>query len=103
MDSRLSAGNIGFRLLERMGYKQGQGLGKQGQGRVDPIRINDQVGFMGLGKLERDSFVLDNTALKSKEMASLAMSKETEETRSKREVSILCINLQFLFTSFRLN
>lgn len=40
LQSSISNENKGFALLQKMGYKAGQGLGKQGAGRVDPIPLN---------------------------------------------------------------
>lgn len=37
MDKPIERGNVGHRLLERMGWKAGQGLGKSGTGRIEPI------------------------------------------------------------------
>ncbi|XP_066586803.1 cap-specific mRNA (nucleoside-2'-O-)-methyltransferase 1 [Prorops nasuta] len=41
--------NVGQRMLERMGLKPGEGLGKHNQGRVDPIEASKQLGRRGLG------------------------------------------------------
>jgi len=41
--------NIGFKLLKQMGYKEGSGLGKQSDGRVDPVSVTLKRGRVGLG------------------------------------------------------
>lgn len=35
----ISNSNVGFKLLKKIGYKEGEGLGKEGQGRVDPLLV----------------------------------------------------------------
>ncbi|XP_031157433.1 G patch domain-containing protein 11 isoform X1 [Sander lucioperca] len=44
--------NKGFALLQKMGYKAGQGLGKAGAGRVDPIPLNIKTDRGGIGMEE---------------------------------------------------
>lgn len=41
--------NNAIRLQEKMGYKEGGGLGKHAQGRVAPIEVSKQRGRRGLG------------------------------------------------------
>jgi hypothetical protein len=40
-DFKIQAENIGYRLLEKFGWKEGQGLGKKAQGIVTPINKYD--------------------------------------------------------------
>ncbi|KAL0983670.1 hypothetical protein UPYG_G00131100 [Umbra pygmaea] len=47
--STISNENKGFALLQKMGYKAGQGLGKQGAGRVEPIPLNIKTDRGGIG------------------------------------------------------
>ncbi|XP_028975610.1 G patch domain-containing protein 11 isoform X1 [Esox lucius] len=47
--STISQENKGFALLQKMGYKAGQGLGKQGAGRVEPIPLNIKTDRGGIG------------------------------------------------------
>ncbi|KAK5908248.1 hypothetical protein CgunFtcFv8_016322 [Champsocephalus gunnari] len=44
--------NKGFAILQKMGYKAGQGLGKAGAGRVDPIPLNIKTDRSGIGMEE---------------------------------------------------
>ncbi|XP_055696479.1 G patch domain-containing protein 11 [Lutzomyia longipalpis] len=51
LSSAISSDNKGFALLAKMGYKQGQAIGKTGnQGIVEPIGITVKSGRGGLGR-----------------------------------------------------
>ncbi|KAM8852190.1 G patch domain-containing protein 11 [Synchiropus picturatus] len=52
LQSSISNQNKGFALLQKMGYKEGQGLGKQGAGRVEPIPLNIKNDRGGIGMEE---------------------------------------------------
>ena len=41
--------NIGFSMLAKMGFKEGSGLGKTGEGMKDPVAINLKLDRCGLG------------------------------------------------------
>ncbi|CAG6017640.1 G patch domain-containing protein 11 [Menidia menidia] len=49
LQSAISNQNKGFALLQKMGYKAGQGLGKEGAGRVDPIPLSIKTDRGGIG------------------------------------------------------
>lgn len=49
MENSICNQNKGFALLQKMGYKAGQGLGKSGAGRVDPIPLNIKTDRGGIG------------------------------------------------------
>jgi len=54
-DFKIQAENIGYRLLEKLGWKEGQGLGKKAQGMVTPVnKGTTPVNHSGLGQ-ERPS------------------------------------------------
>eukprot|EP00121_Abeoforma_whisleri_P000081 Awhi_evm1s76 len=50
--------NVGHQLLLKMGWKLGQGLGLDGSGIVEPIRLGEQLGKLGLGRGEKEAEVL---------------------------------------------
>ncbi|KAJ7548589.1 hypothetical protein O6H91_07G018300 [Diphasiastrum complanatum] len=83
VDTQLSSSNVGFRLLQRMGWK-GKGLGKDEQGIVEPIRAGARDAKLGLGKQEQDDFY---TAEENVHRRKLEVEmEETEELTKKREV-----------------
>ena len=49
MAERLGPTNKGFNMLKAMGYKEGDGLGKEGEGRREPVTISKRQGKAGLG------------------------------------------------------
>ncbi|XP_007521077.1 G patch domain-containing protein 11 isoform X2 [Erinaceus europaeus] len=49
LKNALGCENKGFALLQKMGYKSGQALGKSGDGIVEPIPLNLKTGKSGIG------------------------------------------------------
>lgn len=49
LQSSISSQNKGFAMLQKMGYSAGQGLGKDGAGRVEPVPLNIKTDREGLG------------------------------------------------------
>ncbi|XP_045436475.1 LOW QUALITY PROTEIN: G patch domain-containing protein 11 [Pipistrellus kuhlii] len=49
LKNALGCDNKGFALLQKMGYKSGQALGKSGDGIVEPIPLNVKTGKSGIG------------------------------------------------------
>ncbi|XP_044265718.1 G patch domain-containing protein 11 [Tribolium madens] len=49
LNTAISNDNKGFKLLEKMGFKQGQGLGKSQSGITEPIKIEFKSGKSGVG------------------------------------------------------
>ncbi|KAJ3143506.1 nudix hydrolase-like protein [Geranomyces variabilis] len=41
--------NVGSRMLQKMGWTAGQGLGAAGDGRVEPVAVSQRMGRVGLG------------------------------------------------------
>lgn len=54
LQTKISPGNKGFAMLQKMGYKSGEGLGKNKSGRVEPIPIAIKANKAGLGKEEHE-------------------------------------------------
>ncbi|KAI5658349.1 hypothetical protein M9H77_27142 [Catharanthus roseus] len=82
-DSQLTSSNIGFRLLQKMGWK-GKGLGKDEQGIVEPIKSGIRNPKLGIGKQEEDDYFTAEENIQRRKLDIEV--EETEELAKKREV-----------------
>ncbi|RXM37235.1 G patch domain-containing protein 8 [Acipenser ruthenus] len=81
LDKPIESDNIGHRLLQKHGWKLGQGLGKTMQGRTDPVPIILKYDVMGMGRMEME---LDYAEDVTEKRRALEVEKEdTEERRQK--------------------
>uniref|UniRef100_A0A0A9W587 G patch domain-containing protein 11 n=1 Tax=Lygus hesperus TaxID=30085 RepID=A0A0A9W587_LYGHE len=67
LDKPIAQDNKGFAMMSKMGFNPGAGLGRHGQGRVEPIGIEVKTDKQGLGRkavvqelLERKRKMLEN-------------------------------------------
>lgn len=89
LDTQLTSSNVGFRLLQKMGWK-GKGLGKDEQGIIEPIKSGMRDPKLGIGKQEEDDYFTAEENIQRKKLDIEV--EETEEIAKKREVR------QFLLT-----
>ncbi|KAG5525553.1 hypothetical protein RHGRI_032005 [Rhododendron griersonianum] len=83
LDTKLTSSNVGFRLLQRMGWK-GKGLGKDEQGITEPIKSGMRDPKLGIGKQEEDDYFTAEENIQRRKL-DIAL-EETEEIAKKREV-----------------
>ncbi|KAL2536906.1 G-patch domain-containing protein [Forsythia ovata] len=83
LERQLTSSNIGFRLLQKMGWK-GKGLGKDEQGIVEPIKSGVRDSKLGLGKQEEDDYFTAEENIQRRKLEIEV--EETEELARKREV-----------------
>ncbi|KAF8392748.1 hypothetical protein HHK36_023097 [Tetracentron sinense] len=88
LDTQLTSSNIGFRLLQKMGWK-GKGLGKDEQGIVEPIKAGIRDPKLGVGKQEQDDFFTAGENVQRKKLE--VEVEETEEHAKKREKAVYSI------------
>lgn len=103
METHIPETNVGYRLLQKMGWRQGQGLGSTGQGkipieawsiyisdiglqgRVDPVSIDVKEDVIGIGKAQEEQAYHESSTAKRKALGSEKQLEETEEERQQRE------------------
>ncbi|KAI4364635.1 hypothetical protein MLD38_020699 [Melastoma candidum] len=83
LDTMLTSSNIGFRLLQKMGWS-GKGLGKDEQGITEPIKSDMREPKLGIGKQEEDDYFTSEENIQRKKLD--IELEETEEAMKKREV-----------------
>uniref|UniRef100_A0A2P2KF60 G patch domain-containing protein 8-like n=1 Tax=Rhizophora mucronata TaxID=61149 RepID=A0A2P2KF60_RHIMU len=83
LETKLTASNVGFRLLLKMGWK-GKGLGKDEQGIIEPIKSGMRDPKLGIGKQEEDDFFTAEENIQRRKLD--VEVEETEEDAKKREV-----------------
>lgn len=67
LSTAISSDNKGFQMLAKMGFKEGEGLGKSKSGRTEPIKIELKNEKLGLGV---------ETHVKEKVKATISMKKQ---------------------------
>ncbi|XP_030551710.1 G patch domain-containing protein 8 isoform X1 [Rhodamnia argentea] len=83
LDTHLTSSNIGFRLLQKMGWS-GKGLGKDEQGITEPIKSGMRDPKLGIGKQEEDDYYTSEENIQRRKLE--IEIEETEEQLKKREV-----------------
>uniref|UniRef100_A0A7C9CV66 G-patch domain-containing protein n=1 Tax=Opuntia streptacantha TaxID=393608 RepID=A0A7C9CV66_OPUST len=81
-DRQLTSSNVGFRLLQKMGWK-GKGLGKNEQGITEPIKSGIRDPKLGIGKQEEDDYFTAEENIQRRKLDIEV--EETEEVARKRE------------------
>lgn len=109
LETKIRNTNIGYAMLQKLGWKDGEGLGARGQGehpnnnlnekmpidhfylmvfagRADPIPFEVKNDSLGLGKASLDRTVIEATVSQRRDLDSERLLRETEDQRRAREV-----------------
>lgn len=84
MDKPIPSENRGYALLKKMGWSGYSGLGKTGQGIVDPIRINTEQDHLGLGKQSEFDETADAATEERRKLESELQAKEDAQSKQLR-------------------
>ncbi|KAF9346719.1 G patch domain-containing protein 8 [Mortierella sp. AD094] len=85
METHIPESNVGYKLLLKMGWKAGTGLGQNATGRTAPIPIGLKQDTLGIGKQELVVLYNESTTAKRRTLEVERQAEETEEDRIKRE------------------
>ncbi|RKP12909.1 hypothetical protein BJ684DRAFT_20574 [Piptocephalis cylindrospora] len=77
--------NKGYALLQKMGWKAGQGLGVKEEGVKEPIQVNEATDTRGLGKKTQEDQYIREVGRKRKTTDGERIAQETSEEREARE------------------
>ncbi|GJJ09421.1 hypothetical protein Clacol_003643 [Clathrus columnatus] len=90
VDTKIKSTNKGYALLSKLGWSDGQPLGRSKDGRVDPIPFYIKNDLTGLGKRAQDERMVETTVSHRRELVSERQIRETSEERQSREVMMDC-------------
>jgi hypothetical protein len=85
-DKAISSSTRGYKLLLKLGWKEGSGLGKGESGRLEPVKVDSAVGMLGLGKAAEYDEVSAQATAQRKRLEAELQACETEDRRQKREL-----------------
>ncbi|KAG0249278.1 hypothetical protein DFQ27_000243, partial [Actinomortierella ambigua] len=88
LETHLPPTNIGYQLLLKMGWKAGDGLGRNKTGRTDPVPIDKKEDFLGIGKKEEDDRYTESAAARRRALEVEMQAKETAEEKVRREIKV---------------
>lgn len=92
----LSKNNIGFKMLENIGWKVDEGLGKYGQGRREPIPTKIKNDKLGIGIKKKEILVVAQKEVpKPKPLTPAQRKKEEEKERRSRQEMLRYLNSDF--------
>ncbi|KAK9862366.1 hypothetical protein WJX84_008778 [Apatococcus fuscideae] len=86
-NTALAEDNVGFKMLQRMGWK-GKGLGRAEQGLVEPVKGGVEAGMrLGVGKAEEDDHFTAAENVVRKRLDIEVAAAEDEDQAHKREMA----------------
>ncbi|CAO3573593.1 unnamed protein product [Mortierella alpina] len=88
MQTHIPESNMGYRLLVKMGWKAGTGLGQNATGRKAPIEIERKQDVLGIGKQAVDIWYAEASTAKRKTLEAERQAAETAEGKAKRELQV---------------
>lgn len=85
----LTEDNKGYKMLQKMGFKNGTGLGKSQSGIKEPIPINLKRGTSGVGREQHVKSIIKSRYIAKRQKLETEMSEFKESAKEKHRFSIL--------------
>ncbi|KAK4776494.1 hypothetical protein SAY86_005182 [Trapa natans] len=93
IEAPIPESNVGFKLLQRMGYNPGSTLGKEGSGRAEPVGLQIRRSRAGIGredphkeKIKQEEFRAERKRRKEESLMADFGSRQKSQWRSRRVV-----------------
>ncbi|KAI9596801.1 hypothetical protein BDF19DRAFT_436841 [Syncephalis fuscata] len=88
LEKPISDTNVGFQLLSRMGWQAGQGLGRDQQGRIDPIPMIVKEDVTGIGLMDKEREMHSVATAGPRKLESERQARETDLERAERQMKV---------------
>ncbi|PKI42872.1 G patch domain-containing protein 11 [Punica granatum] len=93
IEAPIPQSNIGFKLLQQMGYTPGSALGKEGSGRAEPVGLEIRRSRAGIGredphkeKKKQEEFMVERKTRKEESLMADFGSRQKSQWRTRRVV-----------------
>ena len=92
-DTSIHSSNMGFKMLQKMGWKEEKGLGKEGKGITAPVEATKHAGQVGIGKDEEYNKALDDVTRERKKL-DLEVEQTAEVVQQRKDNADRCDQIE---------
>ena len=92
-DTTIHSSNVGFKMLQKMGWKKEKGLGKEGKGITAPVEATTKTLHVGIGKDEEWTKAL-NEVTKERKKLDLEIEQTDVQVQQRRDNAERCDQIE---------
>lgn len=92
-NTSIHSSNVGFKMLQKMGWKEEKGLGKEGKGITAPVEATTHAGQVGIGKEEEYNKALDGVTRERKKL-DLEIEQSDEVVQQRKDNAERCDQIE---------